>query len=90
MKRQRKKLDHRCYGPYLVNKRIGLQTYCLKLVQQVGSIHEVFHVSLLEPFIFDGRSPPLPLLTIEVDSKEEYELDEIHQSAYWCMHLVTG
>ncbi len=48
-KRPSKKLDHRFYGPYPVVERIGPQAYRWKLSQQVGSIHDVFHVALLEP-----------------------------------------
>jgi glycosylphosphatidylinositol phospholipase D len=54
----------------------------LKLSQQVGSIHDVFHVSLLEPYVSDGRRAPEPPPPIEVDGVEEYELEEILQSAY--------
>ncbi len=59
-----------------------MQAYHFKLLQQVGSIHDVFHVLQLEHYIFNMRSAPkLPPL-IEVDSKEEYKLEEILQSAY--------
>ncbi len=51
------------------------------LSQQVGSIHDVFHVSLLEPYVSNGRRAPKPLTPIEVDGEEEYELEEILQSA---------
>jgi hypothetical protein len=54
----------------------------LKLSQQVGSIHDVFHISLLEPYIFNERRAPEPPPPIEVDGEEEYELEEILQSVY--------
>jgi hypothetical protein len=54
----------------------------LKLSQQVGSIHDVFHVSLLEPYVSDRQREPEPPPAIEVDGEEEYELEEIFQSAY--------
>ena len=54
----------------------------MKLSQQVGSIHDVFHVSLLEPYVSDGRSAPELPPPIEVAGEEEYELEEILQSAY--------
>ena len=59
-----------------------MQAYRLKLSQQVGSIHDIFHVSLLEPYVSDRRSAPEPPPPIEVDGEEEYELEEILQSAY--------
>ncbi len=66
-----KKLDHRFYRPYPVVEQIGTQAYRLKLSQQVGSIHDVFHVSLLEPYVSDGRRAPEPPPPIEVDGEEE-------------------
>ncbi len=54
----------------------------MKLSQQVGSIHDIFHVSLLKPYISDVRSIPKPPQPIEVDSEEKYKLEEILQSAY--------
>ncbi len=81
-KRPSKKLEHRFYGSYPVVERIGPQAYRLKLSQQVGSIHDVFHVSLLEPYVSDGRSAPEPPPPIEVAGEEEYELEEILQSTY--------
>jgi hypothetical protein len=54
----------------------------LKHSQQVASIYNVFHVSLLEPYVSDGRSTPEPPPPVEVDDKEKYELEEILQGAY--------
>jgi hypothetical protein len=57
-KRPSKKLDHRFYGPYPVLERVGTQAYRFKFLQQVGSIHDVFYVSLLEPYVSDGWRAP--------------------------------
>jgi hypothetical protein len=73
-KQPSKKLDHRFYGPYLVIERVGMQAYRLKLLQEVGNIHDVFRVSLLEPYVSDGRTAPKPPPPIELDGREEYEL----------------
>ncbi len=81
-KRPSKKLDHRFYGPYLVIERVGTQAYRLKLLQEVGNIHDFFHVSLLEPYVSDGRTTPEPTPPNELDSQEEYELEVILQSGY--------
>ncbi len=57
--------------------QIGTEAYYLKLLQQAGSIHNVFHVSLLELYISDERTASKPLLPIEIDGEEDYELEEI-------------
>jgi hypothetical protein len=51
-------------------------------LQQAGSIHDVFHVSLLEPYVFNRRTAPEPPPPIEIDGEEECELEEILQSEY--------
>jgi hypothetical protein len=61
---------------------MGTQAYRLKLLQQVGSIHDVFHVSLLELYVSDGRRALEPPPPIEVNGEEEYKLEEILWSAY--------
>ncbi len=43
----------------------------MKLSQQAGSIYDVFHVLLLEPYIFDGRTAPEPPPPVEIDGEEE-------------------
>ncbi len=81
-KRPSKKLEHRFYGAYLVVQWIGLEAYRLKLSQQVGSIHDIFHISLLEPYVSDARSAREPPPPIEMAGEAKYELEEIFQSAY--------
>jgi hypothetical protein len=82
MKRPCKKLDHMFYGPYPVVKCTGKQAYRLKLLQQVGNIHNVFRVSLLEPYILDGRRAAEPPPPTKVKGVAEYEVEEILRSGY--------
>jgi hypothetical protein len=82
MKRPSRKLDHSFYGPYPVVERIGTQAYRLKLLQQAGSIRDVFHILLLEPYVSDVRTAPELPLPVEIDGKKEDELEEILQSGY--------
>ncbi len=50
--------------------------------QQVGNIHDVFHVSLLEPYVSDRRRAAEPPPPIEVEGVAEYEVEEILHSGY--------
>ena len=70
-----KKLDFKFYKPYKVDVLVGKQTYCLKLPPSM-KIHNIFHVSLLEPGrSWDGtKTAPLPAI---VNNNEEYEVEEI-------------
>ena len=67
--RPNKKLDHRFLGPFRVLEPIGKQAYRLALPESMGSIHPVFHVSLLEPYRqrADGdlQVSPGPLLLVD-------------------------
>ena len=46
-----KKLDNRQYGPFKVDKLVGLASYCLHLPKTWKTIHPVFHESLLIPYM---------------------------------------
>ena len=80
--RPSKKLD--CWkqlGPFTVLKRIGLQAYRLDLPLKMRHIHNVFHVSLLEPYMPStllphGLPPPLPPLYVK-DSPEYFEIENV-------------
>ncbi|CAL8467808.1 g7346 [Coccomyxa elongata] len=71
------KLMPRYMGPYKVVKRIGATAYELELAPNMR-IHDVFHVSLLKPYM-PGRNvhPPPPELTD--DGHVEFEVDRILQ-----------
>jgi hypothetical protein len=72
-----KKLGHRRLGPFKIIERIGKQAYRLKLSPRYKSIHNVFYVSLLEPY---RRRPGEELKEIGpemVDGEEEWEVEKI-------------
>ena len=84
--RPSKKLDWKCLGPFKVVKRIGLQSYKLDLPPTMRHIHDVFHVSLLDPvkptpLVPDphGLPPAPPPLYIQ-DDHEYFEIENILDS----------
>ena len=76
-----KKLATRCLGPYLVTEQINPVAFRLKLPKKL-KIHDVFHVSQLEPApectIPDRVQPPPP--PIDIDGEEEFEVCAILDS----------
>lgn len=81
--RPTKKLDYRSIGPFKIIAKISSHAYRLDLPQSMR-IHNVFHVSLLEPHkpnTLPGRvqEPPPP---IEIDDDLEYEVERIVDSKF--------
>jgi hypothetical protein len=70
----RRKLYPKFIGPFKIVAEINAVAYKLDLPSTMD-IHNVFHVSLLKPFI-PGRTPPPPL-PIEVDGELVYEVEKI-------------
>jgi hypothetical protein len=81
--RPSKKLDWKRLGPFPIVKRIGIQAYQLRLPLSM-KIHNVFHVSLLEPYTasdIPGRvPPPPPPIYLDTQDEPEYEVEEILDS----------
>jgi transposase InsO family protein len=73
-----RKLAPKFIGPFRVLQKVGTQAYRLALPQQYSRIHNVFHVSLLEPWIpkrgeNDADSMPMP----DLEDEDEWEVEEI-------------
>ena len=78
-KRPSKKLDNRRYGPFPIMEKIGEGAYRIKLPEG-WVIHDVFNEALLTRHHgpeFDSQKAPLPPPPEIINSKEEYEIDEI-------------
>jgi hypothetical protein len=75
--RTSKKLDHRFLGPFVITKRVGKQAYRLKLPAKYSRLHNVFHVSLLEPYNEDAEKPPRALVPDLVKKEEDYAVEKI-------------
>src|ERR671933_1712188 len=81
-KRESKKLDNLFRGPCKILRAIGSNAYKLKLPPQLqGKMHDVFHVSLLEPYIEysipEKETPPPPPIGDDLDF---YKVEEILDS----------
>jgi hypothetical protein len=80
-----KKLDYKRIGPYTVSKVINRNAYKLDLPSTLR-IHNVFHVSLLDPYIppIAGQPPaePLPAISGDDDAEAEWEVERILDSRY--------
>ena len=62
-------------GPFQVLERIGIAAYKLLLPESM-KVHDVFHVSLLEPYRDDRRCQPPPV-TLFLDGDVQFEIEAV-------------
>jgi len=84
--RPSKKLDHKIQGPFEIEKVVSPNAVMLKLPRR-WRLHNIFHVSLLEPYRISSKAscaPPDPERVrneadeMDVDvEKGQWEIDEI-------------
>jgi len=84
MRRPSKKLDHKNHGPFQIEKIISPLAVCLTLPRK-WKIHNVFHVSLLEPYRTSEHRAPLDPSKVlweadDIEQSEEYDVKEIMYS----------
>ncbi|KAK9070290.1 hypothetical protein SSX86_010690 [Deinandra increscens subsp. villosa] len=65
---KRGKLEPRYVGPFKILERIGPVAYKLELPQELGNVHDTFHVSNLKKCLAD-ESLHVPLEEIHVDER---------------------
>jgi len=83
-RRPTRKLDHKNHGPFQIEKIISPLAVRLTLPRK-WKIHNVFHVSLLEPYrTSEHRAPPDPSKVLreadDIEQSEEYDLKEVMSS----------
>jgi hypothetical protein len=75
------KLDYKCLGPFKIAKLVDLVACRLEFPPQF-KIHDVFHVSLLEPYhetqIPERHQEPPAL--VQIEGQEEFEVQEVLDS----------
>jgi hypothetical protein len=80
--RPTRKLAERLLGPFEILAQPGPQSFTLRLLNYLRSVHPVFHVSQLEPDFPNTipnreQEPPPPVV---IDDEEEYEIAAILDS----------
>ena len=80
-KRPTKKLAPKFYGPFKILEKIGTRSYRLELDQR-WRIHNVFHISLLEPYksSSDPQRTQLRPQPEEIEGEKEFEVERIIRS----------
>jgi len=83
-RRPSRKLDHKNHGPFQVEMIVPPLAVRLTLLRK-WKIHNVFHVSLLEPYrTSEHRAPPDPSKVLReadnIEQSEEYDVDEVMSS----------
>jgi len=80
-RRPSRKMDHKNHGPFQIEKVVSPLAVRLTLPRK-WKIHNVFHVSLLEPYRTSKlRAPPDPSKVLQeaddIEQSEEYDVEEV-------------
>jgi hypothetical protein len=70
-----RKLAPKFIGPFRVLDAVGSRAYRIALPNQYDQIHNVFHVSYLEPWNRSDRDQTLPMP--ELEDADEWEVEEV-------------
>lgn len=79
LKDEYRKLTPRFVGPFRVLERIGSQAYRLALPEKYSRLHNVFHVSRLEPWTRrEGEADEqLPMPDLDEEEDDEWEVESV-------------
>ena len=78
-RRPTKKLAEKYLGPYELIAQVGTHSFTLRLPEALRSVHPVFHVSMLKPYMpssIPNHTEP-PLMPVKVEGELKYEIAEI-------------
>jgi len=83
-RRPSRKLDHKNHGPFQIERIVSPLAVKLTLPRK-WKIHDVFHVSLVEPYrTGNQRSPPNAAKVLreadDIEQSEEYDVEEVMSS----------
>ena len=78
-----RKFDFKLLGPFKISEKVTDVNFRLDLPQSM-KVHNVFHVSLLEPYrknVIDNRVPPI-VTPVESDSLDVFDVEDIIDSRF--------
>ena len=82
--RPSKKLDHKYYSEFIVKEVVNSHTYKIELPFEHGTIHDVFHTSLLLPAPNDPipgqKQTPQPPIALDAEGKQLWAVESILDS----------
>jgi len=83
-RRPSKKLDHKNHGPFQIEKIVSPLAVCITLPRK-WKIHNVFRVSLFEPYRTSEHRAPLDPSKVlreadDIEQSEEYDVEEVMSS----------
>lgn len=71
-----RKLADKWVGPFTVHRRIGETAYELDLPNTMPNIHDVFHVSLLKPYVRNPHQEPPPVPNF-LGTEPQWEVERV-------------
>jgi hypothetical protein len=75
--RPSRKLDFKQMGPYKVIEAVGSAAYRLALPPSLKALHQVFPVSLLEPYTPPATGVKVPPPPVEIEAQEKHQVEPI-------------